>query len=222
MNKSFLCLLLILGFSFSGFSQEFSYGLKGGVSYALGGTITSTQERYFDGSVDATPKTGFHGGAFLQVNWGKFFVRPEFVYSSLEREYAFPRKPSVQAIEKFDIPLLIGYNIWGPVDIYAGGSYSNIQKSTLEGEEHLDRVVVENFPINAHAGVKLEFGRFGIDFRYDHSLSSQELQNLDLINSEYGINEAVHEDSRMNQFIVSVTFKIGGPGLNERRRRACY
>lgn len=224
MKKLLLGLLFIAGTSFSGLAQEFSYGLKAGVNYSLGGEITgeSSGVGYWDGTLEGTPMFGFHGGAFLQVNFGKFFLRPEVVYTSLEREFDFPRQPSTHAVQKFDVPLLVGYNIWGPLDVYAGAVYSNILDSTLEGEEDLEQIVVQNTPINAQAGAKVEFGRFGLDVRYEHSLSTAEQQNLNIVNSEYGVNRAYYNDARFNQIIVSVIFKIGGPGLNERRRRACY
>ncbi|GAB2765865.1 outer membrane beta-barrel protein [Salinimicrobium soli] len=240
MKKYLLGLGLIFGLISTTSAQQFSYGLKGGVNYTMGGEIrgersgvnSNGEPNHWNGTAEGSSQIGFHGGAFLQVNFGKFFLRPEVVYTSIALKFDFPKYPtqyhtpkkaSLYEVQKFDIPFMIGYNVWGPVDIYAGPVYSNILSSTLEGEEVLDEVVAQNTPINLQGGVKAEFGRFGLDLRYEHSLSTPETQNLDLANGEYGVNRAYFEDSRINQVILSVIFKIGGPGLNEgRRRKACY
>ena len=224
MKNSFFALIFIFGGISLGFSQELSYGLKGGINYTMGGQITGIDSGggQFSGTVEGSGEVGFHGGAFLQVNFGNFFVRPEVVYTSIESTFDFPIQPAAYSVEKFDIPFLLGYNVYGPVDVFAGPVYSNILNSRLEGEEVLNTIVVQNSPINFQVGAKVEFGRFGIDIRYERTLSQAEPQGLDIINAEYGINRATFDDSRLNQIIVGVILKLGGPGLNQRRRRACY
>lgn len=217
-----LCLIFVTVTSIS--AQELGYGLTGGVNYAMGGQITgiSSGGLYTDDTFKAEPQVGFHGGAFLQVNFGKFFIRPEVIYTAIETEFPFPVNPSTYSVEKLDIPLLFGYNIFGPLDVYAGPVYSNIMSSTLMGNESTAPIVVQNSPINAQIGAKVEFGRFGLDLRYEHTLSSAEPQELDIVNDDYGINRATFDDARLNQIILSIIFKIGGPGLNEGRGRPCY
>lgn len=226
MKKIILSLLFVLGITFAGFSQTYSYGLKGGINQSMGGTITgeSSTVGYWDETLQGTGKTGFQFGAFGQVNFGKFFVRPEIVYNTIKRQWDFPRQPSIHSVQKLDIPLLGGYNIWGPVDIYAGPVYSNIMDSTLEGEEKLDQVVVQNSPINGQVGIKMGFGRFEVDLRYEHSLSTPEVQNLDIVHDDYGVNKAYYEDSAFNLVKVNVSYKIGGSDIQKRRRRGgnCY
>ena len=224
MKKILTGVLFLLSFVTTTYSQEFSYGLKGGINYSMGGQITGENSGagYWYETLEGTPAIGYHGGAFVQVNFGRFFIRPEVEYVSLELDFEFPKKTSTYSVQKFNVPLMVGFNIWGPMDIYAGPAYSNILESSLMGNESDDPIVAQNTPINAQAGAKFEFGRFGIDLRYEHSLSTAEVQNIDIINDEYGVNRAYFEDSRINQFIVSVIFKLGGPGLNEGRRRACY
>ena len=119
------------------------------------------------------------------------------------------------------------YNIYGPIDVYAGPVYSNVLDAKIYGAQGDPLIVVQNTPINAQIGAKVEMGRFGLDIRYEHSLSNAEVQPLDFDNSLFGgsmggANSATFEDTRLNQIIVGLIFKIGGPGLNERRRRACY
>ncbi|MGB8374542.1 MAG: outer membrane beta-barrel protein [Salegentibacter sp.] len=227
MNKTFLLIVIgIFCFSYSQ-AQEYSFGIKGGLSYAMGGQITGNNSTagYFDGTVEANPDLGFHGGVFFQLKFGKFFVRPEALYNTLKTQFDFPSKTSAYEVEKLSIPLLVGYNIWGPVDIYAGPAYENVITSSLEGTEPADQVIVtQNSPLSAQAGVKVNFGRFELDLRYDRTLSTKEPQPLDIINSEYGINRATFDDTRLNQVLVSLSFKIGDSEHSTRRRsgRGCY
>lgn len=244
MKKIFISLLLILGVSFAGASQiTYSYGLKGGVNQSMGGTIegypsginpdTGTQN--WAGVAEGSGELGFQFGAFGQINLGRFFIRPEIVYTSMERKFDFPNYPdenvtpykaSSHSVQKLDIPFLAGYNVWGPIDIYAGGVYSNIMNTELEGEEYtyIDRVIVQNAPINVQAGIKAEFGRFGIDLRYEHSLSTEEQQDIDLARGEFGVNRGNYYDFAFDLVKVNVTFKIGGSDVNpgRRRGRSCY
>lgn len=241
MKKLILSLLFVLGISFAGFSQKYSYGLKGGINQSMGGTIRGERSgvysdgspRHWNGIAEADGQMGYQFGAFGQIHFGKFFVRPELVYNSIEREFDFPKfateyhtptSAAQHSVQKLDIPLLVGYNAWGPIDIYAGPVYSNIMDSTLEGEEFLDPVVVQDSPINAQFGIKAEIGRFGVDLRYEKSLSSPESQDLDMDEDNYGVNRAYYEESAIDLVKVNVSYKIGGSDLKNRRRRGgnCY
>lgn len=226
MNKKVYLLILVLFCFTLTHAQEFSFGIKGGANYVMGGQITgnSSNGLYFDGTVDADSKIGFHGGAFFEIRFGKFLLRPEFIYSAMETEFAFPTAPSIYAVDKISVPLLLGYNVWGPVDIYAGPAYQNILDSSLEGTEPPNQVIVaQNTPLAAQAGIKAGFGRFEVDLRYDRSLSTKEEMSLDIVNSDYGINRATFNDTRLNQILLSLSFKIFDSEANGGRRKGnCY
>ncbi len=227
MNKAlYLFVLGFLCFSFSATAQEFSFGLKGGANYVMGGQITgnSSNGLYFDGTVEADSQFGFHGGAFFEVRFGKFLLRPEFIYSSMSTEFPFPTAPAEYAVDKISVPLLLGYNVWGPIDIYAGPAYQNVLDSSLEGTEPPNQVIVaQNTPLAAQAGIKARLGRFEVDLRYDRSLASEEPMELDIVNSDYGINRATFDDTRLNQLLLSLSFKIFDSEANPGRRKGgCY
>ena len=228
MNKA-LCLLVIglLCFSASN-AQEFSFGIKGGPSYVMGGQITGRVGggTDFGGTVEADSKFKYHGGGFFEVRFNKFLLRPELIYSAMETEFGFPTRPSTYAVEKISVPLLFGYNVWGPVDIYAGPAYQKILDATLEGNEADQPVVVQNSPLAAQAGIKAAFGRFELDLRYDRTLASKEPYIINIVNrgdDGYGINTADFDDSRLNQILLSISFKIFDSAANPGRRKGgCY
>lgn len=216
-------------------AQEFSIGLKGGINKTYGGEIkgiASTPD-YTDETFTAEGEIGFHGGIWTQVDFGKFFIRPEIVYSKLESRFDFPQGPALYEVEELSVPVLVGYNVFGPLDIYAGAAYKNIMDGTIERLEPLNdppQVVVQNTPFSAQIGAKVEFGSFGLDIRYDKALSSKESQGpVDFVsdNANFDIpvmNRAVIEDARLDQIIVSLTVKLFDTANKDRRRRGgnCY
>jgi len=234
MNKKILSLLIfVLAFTVSTTqAQEFKIGLKGGINKTFGGEIVGSNSnnpgRYTDGTFTPDGKIGFHVGGWGQVNFGKFFVRPELVYSKLKSEYTFPGSTSLYEVTEFSVPILVGYNVWGPLDIYAGPAYKNIIDATMEELEPVgSQVVVQNTPFSAQIGAKVEFGSFGLDVRYDKALSTQESQSVDFKNNGVigGINLATITDARYDQLIVSVTFKLwdtANKGKRRRRGGSCY
>ncbi len=211
-------------------AQEFKFGLKAGINKTFGGQITGIQSSpiYTGDTFNAEGEIGFHGGIWTQLSFGRFFLRPEVMYSQLESRFDFPRRPSIYDVDLLSVPFLVGYNVWGPIDIYAGPAYNNILDARLQGTEPLDNpplIVVQNFPLSAQAGIKAEFGAFGIDVRYDRTLATEESQTIDIVNSEFGINRATFDDARLHQLIVSLTIKIwDSETAGQRRRRggSCY
>jgi hypothetical protein len=231
MKKVLIVILLILGSLHAEVqAQTFSIGLKGGINKTSGGTLTGIKSApiYTDATFEAEGEIGFHGGAWAQANFGKFFIRPEVVYSKLESRFDFPNRPAIYNVEELSLPLMIGYNVFGPIDIYAGPAYKNIIDAKLEGTEPTDNppvIIVQNTPFSAQFGAKVEFGSFGLDVRYDYSLSSAEKQDVDILNSVYGVNRANFEDARLNQIIVSLTVKLfdsANAGKRRRKGGSCY
>lgn len=212
MKKLLLSLCLVCGIVSIGSAQELNYGFKAGGNYTMTGEIEEYDSTLRDGdSFQAKGQIGFHGGAFLQVNFGNIFVRPEVVYSSLKSKFDFPTATSTYSVETFTIPLLVGYNVFRLFDIYAGPVYSKILNASISGNENVYPMFVQNkeSSVNGQIGIKAAFARFEIDIRYEHSLSTSEMQSIDFDNSKYGINRSVFWDSRINQVIVGIIYNIG-------------
>ncbi len=233
MKKIILCLFFFAGLASSGFAQEYKYGLKAGLNFSQGGQITGDNSgvNRWDETLQGTGKVGIHGGAFFQVNFGSFLIRPELVYTSTGLDFEFPNRTSTYSVEKLDIPLLFGYNIWGPLDLYAGPVYSYILEGSLSGDQVEEPIINQDTPIHAQIGIKAEFDRFGIDLRYEHNRSGTELQNtLDTRRrftrggaDGYGVSYVYFDDTRINQIILSITFKIGGSDMQqEKRMGSCF
>ncbi|TVZ27435.1 outer membrane protein with beta-barrel domain [Gillisia sp. Hel_I_86] len=238
MNKLVFALLISLtSFSFSQMNaQQFQVGVKGGINKTSGGQITGIDSglplQYTSDTFEAVGNIGYHGGGWVQVNFGKFFIRPELVYSNLESTFEFQNYDALYNIEELSVPVLVGYNVYGPLDLYVGAAYKNIIDVSLFGLEDVPNatppsgLVVQNTPFSAQIGAKAQFGIIGVDVRYDYSLSSEEKQNLDFFNGgNFGINKATFDDPRLNQLIVSLTLKLWDSENKGKRRRkggSCY
>lgn len=217
-------------------AQEFSIGLKGGGNKTYGGIITGDDAEipieYTSDTFTAEGEIGIHGGIWTQIYLGKFFIRPEIVFSMLKSRFDFPQGPRLYEVEELSIPVLVGYNIYGPVDIYAGLAYKNILDATLEGNEPIadtPQIVVQDTPLSAQIGAKVEFGNFGLDVRYDQSLSTKKSQDVNILsnwyrNSDPVMDRGVMEDARLHQIIVSLTVKLfhsKNAGKRQRRGGKC-
>jgi hypothetical protein len=236
MNKSILPIILCLFcFSFTQ-AQEFSLGIKGGVNYAMGGEIQGKSStvagvpEYSTATFSGESQIGFHGGAFIELRFGKFLIRPEALYISSETEFGLVNSTSSYTVEQLTIPLLVGYNIYGPIDLYAGPAYNNIIDGTLENTK--DPIVVQNSPLAAQAGIKAGIGRFELDLRYSRSMASAENQPIDVdndntvtggVNQMDGVNLA-NFDGRLHHVLLSLSFKLFDSSATPRRRSGggCY
>jgi hypothetical protein len=240
MKYYFLPLFILFGITVT-YAQNFSYGLKAGTNFTSGGEIRGRSHKenneyvYFTGLSQGQSKTGFHGGAFLEVGFGNFFLRPEVVYTTIETEFVFPNKSSTYSVEKLDLPFLVGYNFGSFAGLYAGPVYSPVYKNDLEykeatiiKEEH--DIWIEgsslhqpSLPVNLQVGFKSEFSNLGLDLRYEYSLAGSDPERVDMLNSEIGrqkggINLATVEEAGLSQIILSLTYTFNGTEDSGRRR----
>ncbi|MDT0646081.1 outer membrane beta-barrel protein [Zunongwangia sp. F260] len=235
MNKFFLPLLFCLFFFSFSQAQEFSFGIKGGLNYAMGGEIIGRSSnvdgtpQYSTGTFTPDSNIGFHGGAFIEMRFGKFFIRPEALYISAETEFTLVNSTSSYTVDQLTIPLLVGYNVYGPIDVYAGPAYNNIIEGALQNTK--DPIVVQNSPLAAQAGLKAGVGRFELDLRYSRSLATAENQSIDVdndntvtggVNQRDGVNLASF-DGRLHHVLLSLSFKLFDSSASPRRRSGgCY
>ncbi|TVZ26052.1 outer membrane protein with beta-barrel domain [Gillisia sp. Hel_I_86] len=213
--KILFCLLSCMFFS-TVHAQQYSVGLKAGLNYSMnneGSEIAGGGD-----SFSAESKIGYVLGAFAEVEFGKFFMRPEILYNHTTAEFPFSPNPSEYVVNKVSIPLLIGYNIFGPIDIYAGPSYQFFTEQTLENI--MAPLEQEYNNLAAQIGIKVVFRRFELDLRYDFTFTSDDNQLVD-INGV--MNNAYFDDGRLNQAMLSLSYKLFGSNIAPARRKDnCY
>jgi hypothetical protein len=226
MSKKTLLLVISLTiFSFAK-SQEITVGVKGGINFYTVGDLLSYGGSYQTGAPDIvfTPdqEMGTQYGMFLDVSFGRIFLRPEIIFSSLKSSYALPLKVANYTSTRMDIPVLLGFHIAGPVSIVAGPVFSSVSDLELEGlEPDKPSVIYDESLLNFQAGILLEMGRFGVDIRYEYGLKKVESQDdLDFFYQTppaYGINRGALLEYNASQIIVSVHINIARFNSNERK-----
>ena len=228
MKYIFTLFTFILFLSHSAFSQDFMIGLKGGVNIGHGGEIKglTSEANYTGDTYFSNPREGFHGGIFGQYNLGKYFLRLEGLYNTVITEFPFDAKPADYKMNKINIPLLVGYHFWGPLDVYLGPAYNSmVGDATLEGMETQEGVVdISSSYLSANVGVKGHIGRFELDLRYEYNFSSNEPYEIDMIESAYRINLASFENRRIHQFMISAAVSLFDSKYRPQRKRSrgCY
>ena len=76
----------------------------------------------------------------------------------------------------------------------------------LEGVE--SPILFEKSATNLNAGILVDFGRFGLDLRYEYGLKSIEEQRVDIVATTYGTNVAHLLEYNPSQIQLSVHINI--------------
>ena len=192
--------------------SQINYGIKGGLNFNspkeanIGGTVY--------GDFNAENRLGYHLGVFIEAKVPVLgiFVRPEVNYTSIKSEYNGLVKSGPQAltINKIDVPVLIGAKIIGPLRVFLGPSLQYIIKSDFEINE-FKNVNTDAFSVGMQVGVGLQFGKLGIDARWERGLSKSESKfatDANLLADPIFMNVEVNFDTRPNQFILSLSYRL--------------
>ncbi|MGB7784540.1 MAG: porin family protein [Salinimicrobium sp.] len=201
MKKGIIVFLML--FSAATYAQS-GFGVTGGLNYADNGEIqysdvTSAGEDAIKGG---DSKAGYHAGLYYRAEMGGFFIKPELLYTTTKSSYEYNDSNADYKIQKLDLPLMVGIDIIGPVNVFAGPSLQYILENNFEGVSLGD---VENeFTVGAQFGAGVQFGGFGVDVRYERGLKDNEATVLDLDNPE-GLQRV---DARPSQIIFSLSLNL--------------
>lgn len=201
MKKGIIVLLML--FSAATYAQS-DFGVTGGLNYADNGEIqyTDVTTAGEDAIKGGDSKAGYHFGLFYRAEMGGFFLKPELLYTTTKSSYEFNDSNADFKIQKLDLPIMVGVDIIGPVNVFAGPSLQYILENDFEGVSLGD---IENeFTIGAQFGAGVQFGGFGVDVRYERGLKENEATVLDLDNPE-GLQRV---DARPSQIIFSLSLNL--------------
>ncbi len=187
-------------------AQSFDLGIKGGVNYSQA-TILNVVG--FDGvsmdDVENQAGMGIVFGGFARYTVGKLVLQPELLFSEDEALVTLA-DASVEnqdlgdllsmKVDKVDLPLLVGYNMFNKIRLMAGPVFSNIKAQDSDPLFDLS---------NVSAGYQLGFGfdvdKLTFDARYEGNLSKFK----EYIETDAGIIEV---DSRRNIFQFTIGYKF--------------
>ena len=189
----FLLLLFSAQFSFS----QIKFGLKGGVNFDSSGDIVLIADK-LEKQGQLVGKTGFHLGAYTEVDFFIIYLRPELQYTKVRSQF----ENNLIDNSRIELPVSFGLILLGPVSIFLGPTvfYNLSQKSN---DLKLDEIK-NKMTFGLHIGSRLKLGPFGIDLRYEKGLSTMESKLL----SQVGVPIEGKINTQPSQFTLGVSFKL--------------
>ncbi len=205
MKKLFCLFVFIFSFITTVNAQlNINYGIKAGLNYNSNGDLNISGGLAGINEVsDSQNKVGYHIGGFTQLNFTKFYIRPELVYTRTKSTYNSAFSSFEFKLSTLELPILVGYKIVKPISVYVGPSFQYILDSDFLPSFDLN--IENNIVLGLNLGITLNISKFGIDLRYTNGLS----ENLavyfnDLIADGLGY----FIDTKSNQFIMSISYQI--------------
>lgn len=200
MKKKILLLTATFLFFLVLAQAQSSFGLKGGLSYNSNGDLSEfTTEANSIIKDKGKGKSGYNIGVYGKIDLGNLFIRPELVYTKTTSEYELNSVNQDFELSKIDAPVLLGFELIGPLSVFAGPSFQYILDNNING---IDFDKVENeFTMGLNIGASLQFGRLGIDVRYERGLNENEAKFANN-NTNFKL------DTRPEQIIVNLSFSL--------------
>lgn len=146
-------------------------------------------------------KLGYHVGLTSRIKIAGLFVQPELFYTSINSVMMVKDPNGIETeeeinIQRLDMPILAGLKL-GPAVGFVGPVLSRQIQTHPETEEWVFKKGTWGFQV----GAGVEFGKFGIDLRYEGSISSP-------VNEVTIGSETFEFDSRVSQVILSGVYRF--------------
>ena len=175
--------------------SESGFGIKGGLNYNGNGDYFESATNNYQ---NPDRNLGYHIGVFAKLGT-KVFFRPELVYTATKSDY----NAGEFDLKKLDVPLLIGFKVIGPLNVFAGPSLQYIIDSDFENATI--NSIQDDFSVGLNFGVGISFNKIGIDLRYERGFSDNEAT---LINNNITTLNSDRLDTRPDQLILSLSVML--------------
>ncbi len=190
MKKTIVLCAFLLG-AFVTSNAQIEWGIKGGVNYSSNGDLISEGQSIID---NPDSNVGYHIGLFSKFG-GRIYLRPELFYTQISSDY----NGKTFKMKKIDVPVLVGLKVIGPLHVFLGPSLQFIIDTDLEDITLGD--VESNFTVGGVGGIGLQFGKLGIDVRYETGFTENQVAFL-------GEGVVGRLDTRPQQIILGASFRF--------------
>jgi len=182
-------------------SAQSGYGIKAGLSYNSNGKlseiISETQTNLIDNK--GKGKSGFNVGFYGKLDLGPIYIRPELVYTKTTSEYELNSQTSDYKLSKLDAPVLVGFKVIGPLNVFAGPAFQYVLNNNFKGLNY--ESIKNDFTVGLNIGASIELGKLGFDIRYERGLSKNEANWTNA-------GDTFTLDSRPEQVIFSLSYRL--------------
>ncbi|MDH3381265.1 MAG: PorT family protein, partial [Flavobacteriaceae bacterium] len=174
MKKIILSFLLFFSFIITSQAQM-DFGIKAGVNYDFSGDIkdlgTNIESSADDIKHGADSKMGYHIGVWSKFEFLNIFLKPELVYTQIEKEYTSIADETIKT-KKIDVPIVIGTKVLGPLYVFGGPSFQYILENDFS--VRTSEVDVKDFTIGINLGAGVELGKVGLEVRWEKGLTQDD------------------------------------------------
>ena len=195
MKKTLLGAIFSLICTISIAQSQNGFGLKGGLNYNGNGDYLESAQAVAE---NPDRNVGYHLGIFYRLG-NKIYFRPELMYTRTKSDYT----DGDFNLSKLDLPALVGIQLIGPLNLFAGPDFQYILNSEFDGIKISD--IESDFTVGLHIGVGVDLGPIGVDLRYERGLSANEAT---FINTNITTLPESRIDTRSDQVILSLSVKI--------------
>lgn len=166
MLKTTVSLILILLAFESGFSQKLDFGPKLGANFATLGDIEQLDN-----------EIGFVGGLFLGLEFDKFYLQTELLYSQQGGTFNL----SEFDLNYINVPVLLKFDIIGSLNIHFGPQFGFLVEDNIP-DSIVDSFEADTFDLSGVGGLGIKLPlNLRADARYIFNMSN-EFDNADLDN----------------------------------------
>lgn len=189
--KKILLFLAFAFIAFQAFPQQNGFGVKAGLS--------STKVDFKNSQFSPEgAQTGYHVGVFGRLGGAGFFVQPELLFTQTSGKFINDQDQLKAEFNRLDIPVMLGMRFFKVLRLQAGPIASlNINSKLSEVSDTIGDAEFKNATLGYQAGLGVDIGNLFIDAKYEGGLSKW-TENIGSFNT----------DNRINQWVVSVGFKI--------------
>jgi len=205
MKKIILIFLLVVASNLLKAQIDLDYGFKGGLNYNANGDLNITGGfGGFNEDVNSNSEIGYHLGIFTKINFDKFYLRPELVYTKTKSSYEHQTLQETDfKLTTLDIPILLGYELIKPVSVFAGPYFQYIFYTDFS--DAFDLELEKDIGVGLSFGAAVQIDRLGFDIRYNTGLSKNSASYTDDLPVD-GLAYAI--DTKSKQLILSVFFQL--------------
>ena len=186
--KKYSIILAFLCTSFIAQSQ-ISIGIKAGINVSK--LITADDNLLNDGY-----RSGFVGGAYVNIGWGSMYIQPELIFSqkggNLKYKVAGLSADFTRDINSFDVPVLLGFRFGDETKfrVNAGPVFSFLASAKQDSESRY-KDALSDTSVGAQLGIGFDIYNFAIDLRYEIGLSGVGKNSYVVGNQTFKTNDSV-------------------------------
>lgn len=203
MKKIFLIVSIFsFGLLFSQTDKKIDYGITAGYNFnSFDDLKTTATLGGVTEKINSKEKSGYHAGVYLRINLPKIYIRPEIIYTALKSEF----NSATYDQSQIDVPVMVGYNLVGPLSVFAGPSFQYYLENKFENFDPNEIDIEKDLAVNFQFGLAVQIGsQIRLDARYEKGLSKNVVTFLD----QQPNNVISALDTKAEQFIISLSLHL--------------